>query len=156
MVLVASAAAACDDGMSDLGQMSDQIDEARRENARHLEVARLAPDVQTIVADLDRHDGMMDEAMGGMHGGMDMMSDHCGGAGMASTQSTMEAMHDEMAGHLVSLWGPADLEAGRTVCEGHFAAMDSMLDSMADAMARSAACDRPGHMQAAIARPAAM
>ena len=128
-VLVAGLAA-CDHDAWEMDRMREAIDDARVENGRHRDLARYAPDVPTITADVEYHDGLMHQSMGSMDDTMDGMGRHCDDRAMDSMDTALSAMDAEMADHRVALETVGTLDEARAACERHYLQLDALLDSM--------------------------
>ena len=128
---VFAVAAACHEAPFGMDEMRSGIDEARVENTRHRALAQGAADVETLLADVDRHEGAMEQAMRGMHHALASMTDpHCGAAGMADMTGTMDILDGEMSIHRAALGDATTLEDARAACETHALAVDAALESM--------------------------
>jgi hypothetical protein len=117
-----------DDG--DVGALSNQIQAARTEVARHHDAALVAPALSDMMTEVDHHEARMSGILDGMNGMMGGMMSHCSGSGMTRMHEMMGAMDSEMTTHRQDMGNAMTVEDARAQCTAHTESMDGMLDNM--------------------------
>lgn len=119
----------------DESAMRQDIQAARAELTRHHQAVNLAASLDVAMADVERHDDQMTEAMSGMQSAMQHMS-HCSSSGMADMHDMMSGVDSDMQQHRESMMAASTLEDARAFCTTHFESMSGMMDAMHDATER--------------------
>jgi len=122
--------------MSDLESIRDYIDDTRRETNRHLDAARAARTMQDMQREMIQHRDGMAPVMFDIDVGMDGMTSHCDGAGLADMQAMHNELDGEMAQHASLMDAIIELPGAVVETERHVSMMIATMDGMDGAMER--------------------
>ena len=114
-------------GMEGMEGMKGALQDAQHEGQRHSSESRAAPDLPSLVVEVDRHGGRMTTIFDDMRDHMSGM-DHCNG--MAMMTGMRDRMEAEMRDHQTTMHAMTDLSAARASDEHHLAVMNDMLGTM--------------------------
>jgi hypothetical protein len=120
-------------GTSDTDVLGGDVSSMRAETNRHHTAVMGAPTLETMLADVTRHDDAMDEMAKRMGSHMNGVS-HCAGSGMSMMQGKMNMMSAEMAGHGTAMHAATERDSARAACVQHTATMTDTLDGMEDVL----------------------
>ena len=107
--------------------LRDAMREAQAEEEVHVRQSRAAPDLPSLVIEVDRHSGHMTSILDDMSVHMTVMHD-CNGMGMMSNMR--DQMQVEVDDHQISMHHIGDFTTARAEDEHHITVMSSMLDTM--------------------------
>jgi hypothetical protein len=107
--------------------MRDALDDVKSEEQIHVTQSRAAPDLPSLITEVDRHSVHMTMILDDMRGHMSSM-EQCSGTG------TMTSMRDEMQvevdSHQTTMHTMHELMAARAEEEHHITMMSAMIDDM--------------------------
>jgi len=109
--------------------MQSALGDARIENARHSSACQGADSLPKVVAELDLHNSKMTAIVDRMHGAHGHMS-HCSGGNWDGLSRSVTDMHTAMSDHEQRMRSAATIDAARSECSTHVAAMDEMMQGM--------------------------
>ena len=107
--------------------MRDVLRDAENEEQVHVTESRAAPDLPSLISEVDRHSAHMTVILDDMRDHMSSMQ-HC--AGMGTMMTMRDGMQIEVTDHQTSMHAMHDLAAARTEDEHHMTVMTGMLDDM--------------------------
>ena|SRR6188768_3315975 len=109
--------------------MQSALGDARIENDRHSSACQGADSLPKVVAELDLHNSNMTAIVDRMHGAHGHMS-HCSGGNWDGLSRSVTDMHTAMSDHEQRMRSAATIDAARSECSMHVAAMDEMMQGM--------------------------
>jgi hypothetical protein len=109
--------------------MQSALTDARIENDRHSSACQGADSLVTMAAELDRHDSNMSPLIDRMDGANGHMG-HCSGGNFPGLSRSITDMHAAMSDHDQRMRNASTLEAARSECSAHVAAMGTMMQGM--------------------------
>ena len=107
--------------------MRDALRDAENEEQVHVTESRAAPDLPSLISEVDRHSAHMTVILDDMQGHMSSMQ-HC--AGMGTMMNMRDGMQIEVNDHRTSMHAMRDFVAARTEDEHHMTVMSGMLGDM--------------------------
>ena len=107
--------------------MRDVLRDDENEEHVHVTESRAAPDLPSLISEVDRHSAHMTVILDDMLDHMSSMQ-HC--AGMGTMMTMRDGMQIEVTDHQTSMHAMHDLVGARTEDEHHMTVMTGMLDDM--------------------------